>query len=406
MVPRRFLGIIPGKADFRKILVLAEKIAGECDGCVEGAENSFKVSFCPEGEIFFSFDGATLRGETTSSIAGPGFHAMAVDFCDLLARFANLKAVYEGEDPYLKHRDFDALCRKEFLPWLGSLLEMLEEQERKGAGEFYLSWPLDRYHLEQVPSNYWICPTGIWPFSSRVRFLQDPEAFSRDFFIWPHRRKDVWYHRNQAMSLAWTEYSFLPDDPLGDYLRESLERVAGDSPKIPFPKKLYRELCEIGKSVPVDLDALPEDTRFATIGFRKYPLREQVFAWELLLPGGFGRSNDPDGTILFYGEGRTVFASVLTCELPPGEEENFFRSVLKHEVKEGEEPIRDFRFEKMHAALSKVPTEQWEFPYLLFCVKAEPGCVLYLSCNFREKDDYQWGLDLLQNARCRNGKNE
>lgn len=409
MTPRRLL-CFAGKFNLPKIVSRMEALAA-LRGCgIERREEDIAVHFCPEGDLVFHPDeeAQMLKGSADSSIAGPGFHAAAADFCNALAGEARLAAVYEPGDPYCERGDFEALRRAVFLPFLEELLTTIEIEGGRRSEAICFAWPDDWYMLANAPENHWYCPTGLFPCSVKALFDREPMAFLQDFFIWPNREKDTVYLRNLAMSDAWTRCAFHAGDPLCKEICRSLEKVAKEDPLLPFPRKLYLELCGIVGRTPVVPEEIPEDTRFESVGFRKFPLLAPIGNWEILIPGGFRREEQVDGAIRLVEPDRCIAASSAVCQVSPDEEEEFRTRMLGRRM--SQHPDKVFMENVLlgpdcRAELFRV--NDWEHPFLLECRKIEPGGnLLSIMFNFKTRSEYEWGLDILKTAHCRDAVEE
>ncbi len=406
MTPRRILKCFTRKFNFPKVVSIIETMAAGCGCSVNRTDEQIAVNFCPQGDLFIQADEEqqTVCASANSSIAGPGFHAAAIDFCNALAKTAGLAAVYQEEDPYSKSGDFEGLRNEVFLPFLKELLDAVEAHGRESSEAICFAWPDEWFLLADAPENCWYCPTGLYPCSVKSLFEQDPMAFLLDFFIWPNQARDARYRRNLAMSHAWTLCSFQAADPMCKKICKELEAVATEDPQLPFPKKLYLELCGITGRTPIGLDGMAEDSRFESVGFRKFPLLAPVGNWEFLIPGGFRRETLEDGVIRLADPDHCIKATSSACMVAPEEEEEFRAKMLGAPMRQ--HPDKVFLEEvpagaECHVELFRV-SDDWPHLFLLECRKIKPGGqMLTIMFNFETRGDYQWGLDILKTARCR-----
>ena len=96
------------------------------------AEDGFLiVDFGGEAKIFFAVRDRDLYAEyVTTTLFGPGFHVLALRFCERLAETAGLKLQIDDETDYYRNRDFASL-KQSFVRWFGMLLQTVEPHDMK-----------------------------------------------------------------------------------------------------------------------------------------------------------------------------------------------------------------------------------------------------------------------------------
>ena len=274
------------------------------------------VNFGGEAKIFFAVRDRDLYAEyVTTTLFGPGFHVLVLRFCERLAETAGLKLQIDDETDYYRNRDFASLKRN-FVQWFGMLLQAVEQNQ--AGEEHYLCWALDSYHLNE-PLPGVVTPAGFFRFEQLREMASQLEQAADDFFLFlPNECRDALHYRNFAMSRLWCDFRFTTDEAdrkLGTEIAEGLETAAKLDPALPFPRKAYQEVCALLGRSEIDVTALPEDERFPTVGFRKFPIRFNFANWLVVMHGSVVSVCEPGRPFQLKAPGLQVEFSSFTMQL-------------------------------------------------------------------------------------------
>lgn len=200
------------------------------------------VQLCAEGYIWLKWNKKKLQGESQTNIAGPGFHAAAIDFLDRLAQKEKLNLQVEDRTEYFLERDFLSMRQKFFYHWFSELMELVCLWE--GKEEYMFCWPSVLYVPDRQEGSL---ITHIRSFSIKeikgMIHSGMSVAFAKDFFIWNELEKDAYLFRNSAMVLLNQTCYFMPserssqDKWVNQSIIQHLEQALSMNPQIPFPVK-------------------------------------------------------------------------------------------------------------------------------------------------------------------------
>ena len=275
LATKRILGIFPRKLNLDVVMNALQEILNEDFGIPDLAVQAglrtpsqptftalvfidvglMQVSFGGEAVFYFALKKDCLWADSvTTTIFGPGFHVMAINFCERLAEKAGLKLTINDETGYFIDRDFNKLKRS-FVEWFGLLLQTAMQthqrstqnhQEKSEPTDHYLCWAMDKYKpKDSLPGV--VAPSGFYRFEQLQKMEQNvPQAADDFFLLLPNACRDALHYRNLAMNKLWCDFRFTTDDAdrkLGNEIAEELEIAAKLDPTLPFPKKAYYELC-------------------------------------------------------------------------------------------------------------------------------------------------------------------
>ena len=257
-----------------------------------------RIVLCPGGYLDFAwtkekglFSQWNLRGGCNTTPAGPGFHKAALEFLEQLEQFGIKEWTIQDRTDYQQDRNFDALRREWFLPWL-------EEQvrgvlDKTAPGEMgYLFWEADQYRPSTVADSI-VTPMGRFPATWLREQLDEGklEALADRLFLWDKPGTDARQLRNRALKQMWEDCYFAPSDrspqdrQINTAILDTLERSAAMDPSLPQPVAEYRELCIMDDRTPNLSQDVPELEKFYPIGYRKEELLQPYDQIVVPLPG-------------------------------------------------------------------------------------------------------------------------
>ncbi len=271
-------------------------------------EGFLMVQLCPEGYIWLKWNNRRFQGESQTNIAGPGFHAAAIDFLERLAKKEKLKLKVEDRTGYYGKRDFLAMRQKYFYQWFSELMELVSHWSEEG--EYTFCWPAVYYVPERQEGKL---VTHIRPFSFRemkgMVHSGMSVAFAKDFFVWNEVAKDAYFYRNSGMVLLNQSCYFMPskrsiqDELVNKSIIELLEKAFFMDQKIPFPKREYLEVCRLDGHEPVNLENVLQLPEEIIIGCRKHLVYRKIGNMTFGIPGNFLFDEEDSGIMDHYYDG-------------------------------------------------------------------------------------------------------
>lgn len=257
-----------------------------------------RIVLCPRGYLDFAwtkekglFGQWNLRGGCNTTPAGPGFHKAALELLESLEQLGIKDWTIQDRTDYQQDRNFEALRREWFLPWL-------EEQvrgavDKTAPGEMgYLFWEVDQYRPEVVPDTI-VTPMGRFPVSWLKEQLDGDnlEELAGRLFLWDAPEVDARQLRNQALKQMWEDCCFAPSDrsyqdrQMNTAILDTLERSAAMDPSLPQPVSEYRELCILDDRTPNLSEDVLKLEAFYPIGYRKGEVLQPYDRIVVPLPG-------------------------------------------------------------------------------------------------------------------------
>lgn len=269
-------------------------------------ERGAQVELCRTGTLQLRYEKGRLEGECTSTPAGPGLHAAAIELLDALARQAGLALAVEDETDYYTHRDFARMRREHFYSWLRMLVRLCAEQLEKDMRNLCICWDMDQYLPREEPGTV-VTPVGRYAVQALAERVEREgiEPFAQEFFLWNERERDARFWRNCALAMLWEDCYFAPsarseeDLQINRAILGALERAAADS-RLPFPKEAYRLLCRLDGREPIALEGLPELQSEFPIGYRREAVCYKLGHFRLPLPGRMLYEEGEPGECLWY----------------------------------------------------------------------------------------------------------
>lgn len=267
-----------------------------------------RIVLCPRGYLDFAwskekglFGQWALRGGCSTTPAGPGFHKAALELLEGLEQLGIREWAIQDRSDYQQDRNFEALRREWFLPWL-------EEQvrgvvDKTAPGEMgYLFWEADQYRPSVVPDTV-VTPMGRFPVAwLRERLDQgELEELAGWLFLWDAPGVDARQLRNRALKQLWEDCYFAPsdrsaqDEQINTAILDTLERSAAMDPSLPQPVADYRELCILADRTPNLPDDVPELEEFYPIGYRREEILQPYDQIVVPLPGIYHYEWENDG---------------------------------------------------------------------------------------------------------------
>lgn len=177
------------------------------------------------------------------------------------------------------------------------------------------------------------------------------------------------------MSRLWCDFRFTTDEAdrkLGTEIAEGLETAAKLNPALPFPRKAYQEVCALLGRSEIDVTALPEDERFPTIGFRKFPIRFNFANWLVVVHGSVASVCEPGRPFQLKAPGLQVEFSSFTMQLRADASPNTPPPPLRDiclNGSNGENLVNEYQLSNGEGIVQQ--TADSEFPLLLTCALRE-----------------------------------
>lgn len=368
-------------------------------------EGFLLVQLCPEGYIWLKWNKRRLQGESQTNIAGPGFHAAAIDFLEKLAQKEKLKLKVEDQTGYFLKRDFLTMRQKYFYQWFSDLMDLVSRWGEDG--EYMFCWPAV-YYVPDRQEGRLITHIRSFSFQEIKGMIHSgmSVAFAKDFFVWNEIEKDACFYRNSAMVLLNQSCYFMPserstqDKQVNQAITQLLEKSLSMSRRIPFPKKEYLEVCSLDGHTPADLEdvvPMPEDIR---IGCRRHLVYRKIGNMSFGIPGNFLFDETDNGSMDHYYDGNGygghdyyVYAAAFE-----GRQAEF----KKQWFEQGKaEEILDFDIGKARARAAFYEPEEREGE-ILYGMSAQ---VLYkeqrMNINIisRRPGERDWALGLIKNIK-------
>lgn len=267
-----------------------------------------RIVLCPRGYLDFAwtkekglFAQWNLRGGCSTTPAGPGFHKAALELLEELGQLGMKEWSVQDRTDYQQDRDFEALRREWFLPWLEE--QVREAVDKTAPGEMgYLFWEVDQYRPETVPDSI-MTPMGRFPVAWMREQLEQGqlEELAGWLFLWDAPEVDARQLRNRALKQLWEDCCFAPSDrspqdrQVNADILDMLERSAALAPALPQPVAEYRELCILDDRTPNLPEEVPVMETFYPIGYRRGEVLQPYDRIVIPLPGLYHYEWSDDG---------------------------------------------------------------------------------------------------------------
>lgn len=257
-----------------------------------------RIVLCPRGYLDFTWNKEkglfaqwALRCGCNTTPAGPGFHKAALELLEELEGVGIKEWKIQDRTDYQQDRDFEALRREWFLPWLEEQVEKAVEKTAPGKMG-YLFWEVDQYRPEMVPDTI-ATPLGRFPVAWLKEKLENGalEELAQRLFLWDEPKADALQLRNRALKQMWEDCCFAPSDrsrqdrQVNAAILDTLERSAAMDPSLPQPVAEYRELCILDDRSPNLPEEVPQLEELCPIGYRKGEILQPYDQIVVPLPG-------------------------------------------------------------------------------------------------------------------------
>lgn len=261
-------------------------------------EEGMRIVLCPRGYLDFAwtkekglFAQWNLRCGCDTTPAGPGFHKAALELLEELGGLGIKEWKVQDRSDYQQDRDFEALRREWFLPWLeAQVSQVLAETQPGEMG--YLFWEADQYRPEMVPDTI-VTPLGRFPVAWLKEKLENGglEELAQRLFLWDEPGMNALQLRNRALKQLWEDCCFAPSDrsyqdrQVNADILDTLERSAAMDPSLPQPVAEYRELCILADREPKLGEDTPELEDWGPMGYRRGEILQPYDQIWVPLPG-------------------------------------------------------------------------------------------------------------------------
>lgn len=194
---------------------------------------------------------------------------------------------------------------------------------------------------------------------------------------------------------------------LGTEIAEALETAAQLDPALPFPRKAYQEVCALLGRPEINLAGLPEDERFPTVGFRKFPIRFNFANWSVVVPGSVASVCEPGKPFQLKAPGLQVEFSSFTMQQRADVAPNTFPPPLREVCLNGssdENLLKEYQLPNGAGILRQ--TDDPEFPLFLTCAqrgqsKTDPPFwqLLILTAQASRMEQIDWVLSIAEQCK-------
>lgn len=247
-------------------------------------------------------DKLTIKIDAQTSIMGPGFHKIAVEFIDAISDLAEADFNVDDETEYYDLRDFERLKKEHFEPWLKTIVDLLSEKDGT-ATNFMVNWDISWPRPEDIPSTI-VTPFGRFSLSLLINSIENEgiSNLAHTFFPCPDEVVDpiriLWFN---ALYMLWTKCYFMPsgrseeDSRINNEIIILLEHVINSGKGLAIPQKEYIELCRLSDHTPMPLSGVPDHISNYQIGFRKGTVTYNIGNVSFKIPGQMLRFEEESG---------------------------------------------------------------------------------------------------------------
>lgn len=328
---------LPAEAMKEKVLnfiISLDTSAQHENTAIEEGENSISARlFFVDTPVMFNFSSDTIHVVVDSTMTGPGYHANMVNMLEYMSESLNLhwdEDKIEDVTSYWQHRDFK-LLQEYMTGWLVRYSKTLTDNpDISTPVRTNLIMP---YAMLPTGKEYFACHILGYmnkDFFIYIQEFEQPELFSRSFFIWWNMELDAEFYLKCALSNIWCRINWLPpvlENEMLDISNVLIElEVAWQMDKslqIPIPEwielsKLTGDLelsAELIRRFPTEINQPPSK------GYRRYEIIHHLGAgkWQIKLPGKMHSSYDEDGSLLFWDhDDRNIRITVGSRRSPDG----------------------------------------------------------------------------------------
>lgn len=371
--------------------------------------NQIIINFCQNGDLRLRFikklfGTILLEGDCQTNIAGPGFHAAAINFVDKLAETDKIRITIEDETDYYKNRDFNKLRYEHFYKWIDMLFgHVTNEINDNKTDTMCICWAFDKY-IPLDKKGTIVTPMGRFDVAILKEKLDKKqlETVAKDFFIWNNPDKDGRFYLNSALNIMWEDCCFMPgsrsgeDRSINDLIINYLEKAITMDNTLPFPKAEYLKLCELNEKTPINVKSLNDYNSTCPIGYRKETIHIKIGNTTIYIPGHFLYLYD-DGKILFYDESENS-RSILISSF------NILKGALKFNmdaVKNAVEEPEIFTVGEGKCCAAYMGEGIGSNGTKYYCINAQ---IIYnlqmtlITISFTDASQKEWAMELLHNC--------
>ncbi|MHC4213173.1 MAG: hypothetical protein ACYSWP_07380 [Planctomycetota bacterium] len=290
---------------------------------------------------------------TKTSIAGPGYHAFALELLESIGERCSLEWQWNEPDSLGRpiNRDFETI--KQQMAGIIQTIARSVNLDSQGVASRRINMHME--FPETKGGTFAISPSGPWPKSwwEELAKATDTELFTKagEFFPWWNKDQDAVFWRNYGMVLLWCDVPW--HVPIDEHERQMyrlaidcFERAKSMNPQIEVPDAEIKELEQL---LDKDPQVYVEPPRSKGIGFRRHVMGFRTFrAWTIDIPGYYYcREQDEGQTILFWFADKTVRFSSLTIECNDGRAAST-QELLDVQYGEKHLEVADIEFKKDH----------------------------------------------------------
>lgn len=388
-----------------------EKLAEPCGYALDMDDQNAGLHFCQLGGVFFENTEEGISCSAQTSLAGPGFHAAAIDFVDAFVKETGLSIEMEDETEYYSHRDFSRMREEHFHSWLKNLIHVLRQDSMRDYHAVRIAWSLDGYVPEDEDGQV-ITPMGRYQLDELDKWVEQagPAPFAKEYYIWYERERDARFYRNTALYRMWNDCWFMPgvrsdnDERINQQIIDLLERASVDR-TLPFPKKEYLLLCELNDHEPMDLEALPDYNLFSSIGYRRGVIFENMGNLSVAIPGSFQYDYDEERhASVYFDDAEDNWHTVWISAYGGPDKKDFSETLFENTA----EPYRDFTLPwgmGRMAYAGATGNEDEDYYQVVAQILTEKQVTLFTFC-FQYEQEKDWAFSLLEKCHAMKPKEE
>ena len=124
-----------GQLKFEKLTEAVRSIAHNLgfDFSMTDSEKRPELRLTDNGIVTVSYgeDDNSVTIDSQTSVMGPGFHVLTVEFIDALIDITGIELEVEDETEYYSNRDFAALQRDHFCLWVSQVVGLIREKKNE-----------------------------------------------------------------------------------------------------------------------------------------------------------------------------------------------------------------------------------------------------------------------------------
>lgn len=234
-----------------------------------------------------------------TSIMGPGFHKLAVDFIDYFSDLSEIELDVTDDTEYYVNRDFQKMRKEHFEVWLGKIVDLLNEKVNKKS-DFCINWDLNWPRPKDVHTTF-STPFGRYSIVGMNNTIgtRGLSAFLDVFYPCPFETIDhtrVCFY--DLLYNLWVRCYYMPssrsqeDEEINNKVLSLFDKIINSESPQPIPHESYMEVCRLAGREPRSLTGIPDYKCEFTIGFRKDLMTYTLGNLNFKLPGSFMSFNE------------------------------------------------------------------------------------------------------------------